>query len=157
MFRFLLQQGEDNSLLTGFLAHHGIAFPMAFIRAESCNFRTLGDTLPIALLILMRLRTLVSLAFHGLRKLRYRQVKITGPDLVIQCMRTYHLTLWKQPMQAGIPYTSIQRPLMLVELSNDPAKKLGTADNAMLSPRTMPVSSVDCFSSLKVLALLAFC
>ena len=33
VFRFLLQQGKDNSLITSLLAHHSVAFPMAHLDA----------------------------------------------------------------------------------------------------------------------------
>lgn len=67
---------------------------MAFLNAESRNLRPLGDVLAVAFLMFMGLRSLVPLAFHGLRQLRYRQIKIASPDLVIEGVSAYHLVCW---------------------------------------------------------------
>ena len=43
VLRFLLQQGEDNSLLTAPLADHGVTLPMTFLDAQSCDLRSLRN------------------------------------------------------------------------------------------------------------------
>lgn len=147
VFRFLLQQGEDNSLLTSFLAHHSVAFPMAFLDAQSRNLRPLGDVLAVAFLVFTGLRILVPLAFHGLRQLRHRQVEIASPDLVIEGVSAYHLVRWEQPVQTGITDAGIQRPLVFFELPCHPTKEVGAAANPMASPRKLPVGLVDGLST----------
>ena len=51
-------------------------------------------------------------------------------------------------MQAGIAGTGIQKPLMLVELLDHPAKEVRASVNTVLSPRTLSVHSVESLSSL---------
>ena len=143
VFRFLLQQGEDNGLLASLPVHHSVAFPMAFLDAQSRDLRPLIDVLAVVFLVFARLGILVPLAFQGLRQLCHRQVEITGPDLVIQGMRAYHLVHREQPVQAGITDAGVQRPLVLFELLCHPTKDALAAANPMVSARMLPVGLVD--------------
>ena len=65
VLRFLLQQGEDDSLFTSPLAHDSVTFPMSLLDAQSRNLRSLGDVRAEALLVFTGLGILVLLAFHG--------------------------------------------------------------------------------------------
>ena len=51
-FRLLLQQGEDNRLLTRSLADHGIAFPVALFKTQRCNLRAAGNACAVTFFVL---------------------------------------------------------------------------------------------------------
>ena len=91
VLRFLLQQGEDNSLFTDPLADHGVTFPVTFLDAQSCDLRPLRNVCAEVLLVFTGLGILVLLAFYGFWQFCHRQVKAACPDLIVKRVGADHL------------------------------------------------------------------
>ena len=147
VLRFLLQQGEGNSLFTGPLADYGVTFPMTFLDAQSRNLRPLGNVCAEALLVFTGLGVLVLLAFHGFGQFCHRQVKAACPDLIVKRVCADHLICWKQPMQTGIANAGIQRPLVFFDLFHYPANEASAVTDSVCFPRTLSVRLVDRLST----------
>ena len=147
VLRFLLQQGEDNSLFTGPLTDHGVTFPMTFLDAQSRNLGSLGGVRAEVLLAFTGLGVLVLLAFHGFGQFRHRQVEVARPDLIVKRVGADHLICRKQPVQTSIADAGIQRPLVFSDLLNYPANEPSAAADSVRFPRTFSVRLVDRFST----------